>query len=145
MLNRIMNDVMPLQRLHNEMNRLFESFFEDMPAVRPYSTGYPALNTWEEGDDAYVEAELPGMKLEDIEVLVVGNELTIRGERKIDEPQQANWHRRERASGSFMRTLSLPWHIDADKVEARLQDGVLMVKLPKSESAKPKKVKLLAE
>ncbi len=81
--------------------------------------------------------------MEDLEVLVSGNEVTITGERKIREPESANWHRRERSQGRFSRTLTLPWEVDADKVQATLRDGVLSVRLPKAESAKPKKVKVL--
>ncbi len=133
----------PLLRLHDDMSRLFEGFFEDMPDARPYGAGYPALNTWEDGDSAYVEAELPGLGMDDLEVLVSGNEVTINGQRKIDAAQGATWHRQERSQGRFSRTLSLPWEIDADKVEAKLQDGVLTVRLPKCESCKPKKVKVV--
>lgn len=144
MFARTMNEYAPLYRLHNEMDRLFENFFEDMPDVRPYGVAYPALNTWEDGQNAYVEAELPGLTFNDIEVLVTGNELTINGERKIGEQKEASWHRRERSQGRFSRTLALPWEIDADKVEAKLEDGVLSIRLPKAESAKPKKIKLLS-
>ena len=133
----------PLFQLQNQMNRLFEDFFEDMPAQRPYAAAYPGLNIWEDADTAYVEAELPGMTMNDIEVYVNGNELTIAGERKIAEQKDATWHRRERAAGRFSRSLTMPWEVDANKVEARLRDGVLTVALPKSESAKPKKVKVL--
>jgi len=143
MLARMMNQFTPLMRLQDEMNRLFENFFEDLPAQRPYGAGYPALNTWEDGDAAYVEAELPGMNMDDVEIYVTGKELTIGGERKIAQPEGASWHRRERSQGRFTRTLSLPWDIDADRVEARLQDGVLAIKLPKAETSKPKKVKVL--
>lgn len=143
MLARMLNDFGPLMRLQDEMNRLFEGFFEDMPAQRTFAAGYPGVNLWEDGNNAYVEAEMPGLGMDDIEVLVTGNEVTINGDRKIAEQANASYHRRERASGRFSRTLTLPWEIDADKVEARLADGVLTVKLPKCESCKPKKVKLL--
>jgi len=143
MFSRMLSEFEPLLRLQDEVNRLFESFFEDMPALRGFAAGYPAVNLWEDGDNAYVEAELPGMSMEDIEVLVTGNELTINGQRKIADHPNATYHRRERATGRFSRTLTLPWEIDADHGEARLVDGVLTVKLPKSESSKPKKVKLL--
>ena len=157
MLSRMINDFGfgggfagtfgPLLRLQGEMNRLFENFFEDLPAARPYARGWPALNTWEDGDNAYVEAELPGLSMDDVEVYVTGDQLTISGERKIADPQTGagtgSWHRRERSQGRFSRTVSLPWEINADRVEARLQDGVLTVRLPKCESCKPKKVKVL--
>ena len=132
-----------LWRMRDEMDRLFEDFFEDTPSARPYGAAYPALNTWEDGDSAYVEAELPGLGMDDVEVLVSGNEVTINGERKIEAALGAGWHRRERAQGRFSRSLTLPWEVDADKVEAKLQDGVLTVRLPRCESCKPKKVKVL--
>lgn len=153
MLSRMMNDFgygnaygtgfQPLLRLHDQMNRLFEGFFEDLPQARPYGAAYPGLNLWEDGDHAYIEAELPGLTLEDVEVLVTGDEVTINGTRKLADAGDASWHRRERSQGQFSRRVTLPWQIDADKVEARLTDGVLCIKLPKAESAKPKKVKLL--
>lgn len=143
MLTRLYSDFSPLTRLHSEMNRLIEHFFEDMPETRPYGTGYPALNMWEDGDNAYIECELPGLTLDDIEVLVSGSDVTLKGTRKIGEHQNASWHRRERAQGSFARTLTLPWEVDSDKVTATFRDGVLIVQLPRAESAKPKKVKVL--
>lgn len=144
MLARMANDFMPLMRLHDEMNRLFESFFEDAPSLRGYGGGYPGINLWEDGDHAYVEAELPGLGMEDLEIYVTGNELTISGERRIAAPEGASDQRRERASGRFTRTLTLPWEIDADRVEAALRDGVLTVTLPKCESCKPRKVEVKA-
>jgi len=143
MMARMMNDFAPLFRLQKDMNSLFETLLDDRPAVRPYGQSYPALNTWEDADAAYVEAELPGLTMDDVEVYVLGSELTISGERKIEQPQDAAWHRRERSHGRFQRTLGLPWPIDADHVEAKLTDGVLCIRLPKAETAKPKKVKVL--
>jgi len=142
MLARMMNDFAPLLRLHQDVNRLFEGFVEDQPDDRPYGAAYPALNTWEDGDAAWVEAELPGLTMADLEVLVAGNELTINGRRTIAAPEGASYHRRERARGAFARTHALPWAIDAERVEATLRDGVLCVKLPKAESAKPKKIEV---
>ena len=156
MMARLNNDfgfglgsaVAPLLRMHSginrEMNRLLEGFFEEGPSpeLRPYGAAYPAMNTWEDGDGAYVEAELPGLGMDDIEVLVSGSDVTISGGRKIDAAEGASWLRRERSQGRFTRTLSLPWEIDADKVEARLRDGVLTVRLPRCEACKPKKIKV---
>lgn len=132
----------PLLRLPDDMNRLFEEFFEDMPSLRPYGRSFPALNSWEDGDAAYVEAELPGLGMGDIEVLVSGNDVTINGRRTIASPEGATWHRRERSHGEFSRMVTLPWAVDADKVEAKFRDGVLTVTLPKSETHKPKRVKV---
>jgi len=138
-----MSEFSPLLRLHSEMSRLFEDFFEDAPATRPYGAAYPAVNLWEDGDAGYVEAELPGLSMNDIELLVLGNQLTINGQRKIADQPNASYHRRERSMGQFARTITMPWEIDSDKVEAKLHDGVLSVRLPKSEAAKPRKVKVL--
>lgn len=154
LLSRMMNDFTPLMRLQNEVNRAFEGFFDDLPAARSYAATYPAINVWEDsdGNTAYVEAELPGLRNEDLDVSVMGSQVTISGERRIgsltqdEQPQgqpEISWHRRERGQGRFSRTLTLPWDIDPDKVEARLSNGVLTVTLPKSEAARPKKVKLL--
>ena len=132
----------PFLRLHGEMNRLMESVFEDAPTSRPYAQGWPALNTWADGDAMWVEAELPGMSLDDLDLSVTGDQLTITGQRQIQSPDNARWHRRERSQGRFSRTVTLPWEIDADKVEAKFHDGVLTVRLPRCESCKPKKVKV---
>jgi len=143
MLARMMNEFAPLFQLHGQMNRLFEDGFDDLPAARPYGTGYPALNVWEDGDVAWAECELPGLGMDDVEVLVTGNQLVLNGQRKLADVADARWYRRERSQGRFSRAVELPWDIDADRVEARLADGVLTIKLPKCESCKPKKVKVL--
>jgi HSP20 family protein len=143
MLARMMNDFAPLMRLHNDMNQWFESFFEAVPALRGYAAGYPALNLWDDGENAYVEAELPGLSMDDVELYAHENELTITGQRKLAEVADGGYHRRERAAGKFSRTVTLPWRFDADKVRARLTNGVLTVTLPKCAECKPKKVKVL--
>jgi HSP20 family protein len=125
--------------LHNEMNRLFGRFSFNGVA------GYPALNAWEDDASYFVEAELPGMELADLEIVVTGDQLTIKGERKAPAIEQGAWHRRERAFGAFARTLELPAAVDADRVEAKLSSGVLLVQLPKSEKARPRKIEVKAE
>jgi len=143
MFTRMRSEFAPLMRLQDEMNHLFESVFDDTPAMRGYGTRYPGVNLWEDGENAFVEAELPGLSLDDVEVSVTGGEVTISGERQMAAAENAAYRRRERASGRFSRTVTLPWEIDADKVEAGFHDGVLTVKLPKCESCKPRKVKVL--
>lgn len=111
------------------------------PRIAP-GRAFPALNVWEQGDDFYAEAELPGLKSEDLDITVVGNELTLKGQRK-EEPEQGNVsHRRERGVGTFTRVVRLPVDIDASKVQATLHDGVLTLKLPKAESAKARKIQV---
>lgn len=134
-----------LQQLQSEMNRLFDRWGGD--ARRPgYTAAYPAVNVWEEGDALNVEAELPGMDLKDLEIYVTGgNQLTIKGKREMKLPEKATWHRQERGHGTFARTLALPIEVDPDKVDARFDSGVLMIRLPKHEASKPRKINVKAE
>ena len=142
MLTRMYNGYQPMLGLAGDVNRLLESFFDDAPAARHYAPRYPGINAWEDQDSAWLEAELPGMTMDDLELYVKENTLTLSGRRKLNSPENVTWYRRERSEGEFSRTITLPWNIDAEKVEARLRDGVLSVHLPKAESSKPKKVKV---
>ena len=102
---------------------------------------YPLVNVREEADAFQVEADVPGVRQDQIEVLVRhGTELTIEGERKLDGDPNGTWHQQERVTGRFRRVLTLPAAVDADKVEARLEHGVLRLRLPKAESVKPHRV-----
>jgi HSP20 family protein len=104
------------------------------------------LNVWEEKDNVLVEAELPGLDLKDLEIYVTGgNQLTIKGQRKPNVPEKGVWHRQERQFGTFSRSLTLPFPVDAEKVDAKLENGVLQVRLAKHESAKPRKIPVKAE
>ena len=106
---------------------------------------YPALNVWSNEDETVVTAELPGFAPEDVEISVEGSTLTLRGSREGEESkEEENYYRRERWSGKFERSLRLPATVDADKVEAEFSNGVLSIKLPKAESAKPKKIRVKA-
>jgi len=135
----------PLQGLQGEMNRLFDRWF-DVPASANGVTAFPAVNMWEENDQILVEAELPGQDLKALELSVTGgNQLTIKGERKVPVKEKGVWHRQERGYGTFSRTLTLPFLVDAERVEAKLDNGVLLVRLAKHESAKPRKIVVKAE
>jgi HSP20 family protein len=107
---------------------------------------YPALNLWDDGEAFHAEAELPGYRIEDLDLAVAGSELRIRGKREIALKEGWAVHRRERPSGEFARTITFPAEIDADRVQAALKDGVLSITLPKAPTAKPRKinVKLLS-
>ncbi len=139
------NGFNPLPQLRDEMDRLVSDFFGPVTGAAPArfaapARGFPALNVWEDGENLFAEAELPGMKNEDVDISVIGNDLTIRG-RRGDQPREGMaYHRQERGVGEFNRVLRLPYDVDANKVEATLKDGVLLIKLPKAESAKPKKI-----
>jgi|YNPNPStandDraft_1061719.scaffolds.fasta_scaffold151672_1 HSP20 family protein len=140
MLSRYSFPLAPLNELRREMDRLLDEF--GLGSWRmPWDTApYPALNIWDDGDAFCVEAELPGVRQEDIEVYAVGNELTIKGRRVEPEGSQRTYHRQERGTGEFARVVTLPAEVDAEKVEANLKDGVLTLRLPKAESARPRKI-----
>jgi HSP20 family protein len=134
-----------LHQIQSEVNRLFDRWGEG--AGRGYGqAGFPAVNVWEENDTIHVQAELPGLKLNELEIYVTGaNQLTLKGERKPEAPAKAVQHRQERGFGTFVRTLTLPFAVDANQVEARLEHGVLHVTLPKHESARPRKIVVKGE
>jgi HSP20 family protein len=101
----------------------------------------PAVDVFEKEDKFIVKAEVPGMKEEDIDVSVTGDTLTIKGEKKAEsEVKEEDYYRCERAYGSFYRLIPLPSTVDASKIEASYEGGVLEVTLPKAAKVKPKKV-----
>jgi HSP20 family protein len=132
-----------LQQLQSEMNRVFDRW-GDHGSRGP--AAFPPVNVWEEGDAVLVEAELPGMNQNDLEIYVSGgNQLTLKGERKPSLPEKGVRHRQERGFGTFVRALTLPFPVDPTKVDAHFENGVLRIKLAKHESAKPRKITVKAE
>ena len=106
----------------------------------------PAIEVFEKEDRFLVKAELPGMKEEDIDVSAVGDTLTIKGERKAEsEVKEEDYYCCERSYGSFFRSIALPSHVDAQKIEASYEDGILEVSLPKIPEVKPKKISVSAK
>ncbi len=135
-----------MTRFRQEMDRLFGRWGFDSETWPGLAVSYPAINLWEDADFVYAEAELPGQKLQDLEITVTGdNRLTIKGERKTPAPENAEWHRQERGFGAFERIIDLPVSMDASKVEARFDNGVLTIKMAKSPQAKPRKIVVKAE
>jgi HSP20 family protein len=134
-----------MNRLSNQMEQVFGRFNGGgRQTLAP--TEYPPINLWEDEERVYAEAELPGMKLDDLEIFVTGgNQLTISGERKEPAGNGAAWHRRERGYGRFTRVIELPGAVDEDKVEAQFKLGVLTITLPKREEAKPRRIAVKAE
>lgn len=128
------------------IDRLFEDFFGDaFPAMTNTACAFPAMNITEESDTITVEAELPGFRMEDIEITLEGDQLTIAGHRECDcEQNGATFRRRERMSGRFTRTIRLPYEINPDDVRASLANGVLTVTLPKHEAIRPRKIQVRA-
>jgi HSP20 family protein len=106
------------------------------------SGAFPLINVFNDGDDFVVVAELPGVKKEDLTIQVRGDALRIQGKKTIQYDENASVHRRERAAGEFDRTLTLPDQIDAGNVRADYRDGVLTLRLPRAESAKPRTVSI---
>lgn len=128
--------------LRDEMDRLFDGSFG--PVFRTpgsFSRWAPALDVYQDKDQFTVVAELPGMRKEDIELLLQDGVLTISGERK-QEKKNEQGYRTERFSGRFQRSVTLPTSVDGSKVKATYQDGILKVVLPKAEEAKPKQIEV---
>jgi HSP20 family protein len=140
------HEIRHMRHFQRAMDRLFGRWGIDLPEWQALSVSYPPVNLWEDDDFVYAEAELPGMKLLDLEITVAGdNQLTLKGKRESTAQEKVEWHRQERGFGSFERTIELPVSVDAGKVDARLDNGVLTVKMAKSPAAKPKKIPVRAE
>lgn len=136
------NPFQELARMKKEMDRLFSSYTGGGAPLSAASGVFPALNVREVGDKYYVEAEVPGIKPESIEIAVEGSTLTLRGERFSEKVEDASYHRRERKAGKFQKAITLPMDINADAIEAECRDGVLRLVLPKAEHAKPRKIEI---
>lgn len=119
-------------------DQVFEQLLQN-PIVRG-SERYPALNCWEDEEHFFVEAECPGLSIENLDLTISGGHLTLSGKRPAAESEKRVFHRRERGTAEFSRTLKLPTEVDADKVEAKLKHGILTVTLPKAEQAKPRRI-----
>src|SRR5688572_25069612 len=137
-----------LSSLRDEIDRLFGTplaWFES--ASQPFSGGWnPAIDVYEDKDNVFVRAEVPGMKKDEIDISLHEGVLTLSGERKLEkEYDKAQTHRVERFAGRFQRSISLPSPVDAAKVRAAYKDGILAITLPKAEEAKPKQITINAE
>ena len=130
----------PWEELHR-MRRQLDQMFDDSPSPKVAAGVFPLINLTEDKDNYYIRAELPGVKGDELDIQVTGRNLSISGERKIAaEEETAKYHRREREAGTFSRMIGLPGEINADKVEANLENGVLSVVVAKAEIAKPKQI-----
>jgi HSP20 family protein len=130
--------------LRDELDRLFESPCGDLTSgAQLLSVWNPAIDLYEDKDNVFVKAELPGMKKEDIDVSLHDGLLNISGERKSEEKfENAETYRSERFVGRFHRSIALPSEVKADKVQASYKDGILTVTLPKAEEAKRKQIEV---
>jgi HSP20 family protein len=133
-----------LRSFQDEMNRMFDQFFRGgngEEAGWGVRTWAPPVDIYETDDALILKAELPGISKDDVSVEVHQNTLMLRGERKPTADVPADrYHRTERAYGTFQRSFMLPTLVDQEHVQATYHDGVLELKLPKSEAAKPKRI-----
>lgn len=125
-------------QLHRQMNRLFEDFGDE-----PRSTGgVGRANLYDAGDELVLTAELPGAKLEDIEVTVIEDNLSISAEIAVEIPEGYRALRQERASEHVSSTIQLPSTVDPERAAASLTDGILTVRLAKAAEAKPRRIEV---
>lgn len=135
-----------LATIQEKMNQLFEDTFtrgrarEEGLSPAMWS---PSVDIYETDDAVVVKAEVPGVEKDKIGIEVKDGILTLRGERKFEkEVKEENYHRMERAYGTFVRSFSVPPSVDAERISASLKDGVLEISLPKVEKAKPRQIKV---
>jgi len=137
-------ELFPMFQLRTGIDKLFEDFFSQDKMLAPFRTNgklLPAIDVKETEEAITVDAEMPGLKQEEIKVNVEEGILTISAERKEEKDEKAkNVHRLERYYGQMERKLALPASVEEGKVEALYKDGVLRITMPKKASAKPKAV-----
>jgi HSP20 family protein len=133
-----------LQSFQDEMNRMFNQFFRGGTGEEAgwgLRTWTPPVDIYETDDALVLKAELPGVSRDDVSIEIHQNTLILRGQRKHEaEVKEENYHRVERAYGTFQRSFVLPTMVDQEHVQATYKDGVLELRLPKSEAAKPKRI-----
>lgn len=127
-----------LRRLQGEMDRLAGTF---APAAGPAAAGgFPAVNIFAGRDGIAVLAELPGVAKEDLDIQAHRDTLTLRGTRRPAAEREDAYHRRERRSGTFTRSIQLPYRVDPARIEAQLENGLLRLSLPRPEEDKPRRI-----
>jgi HSP20 family protein len=131
--------------LQSEVNRLFDTFFGGRPANGTLRRWVPPMDLVETDDHLVLRADLPGLDREDVNIEVKDGVLTVSGERKTEHEERADgFYRVERAFGGFSRSMSLPEHVDAERIDASFDKGVLEVRIPKPEERKPHRVEIRA-
>jgi HSP20 family protein len=133
-----------LENIQKQMNQMFDVSLARNPLADVFFSGgqwIPSIDVCENKDNVIIKADLPGLKKEEIELSVQEDHLVLKGEKKKDsEVKEENYYKSERFYGSFVRTVPLPSPVDSGKADAKYQDGVLTVTLPKKEEAKPKQI-----
>jgi HSP20 family protein len=126
-----------MERIQRDMNRILSSSQRGVHSA----PGFPAVNIWTGEEGAVLTAEIPGVAPDELDISVVGDTLTLQGERKRPEiGENAQYHRQERGYGRFSRSVQLPFPIEVDQVEAHVDRGVLKMTLPRAEADKPKRI-----
>ena len=124
----------------DEMDRIFDAVNRPL-GLRSVPRGtFPAVNVYDQGEETVLIAEMPGIDPDKLELTVLGDTVTLKGERPDESTNSGRFYRRERVSGEFSRTLTLPDAVDPDSVDAKYLNGVLRVSLSKAEAAKAKKI-----
>lgn len=128
-----------------ELRRFQRNVDEVFSGVSGAIHQFPPVNVWTSENDAILTAELPGVDPKDLDISVQGETITLRGQRQTEKLNEHDvYHRRERILGQFSRSLTLPFRVDGDKVNATMENGVLTITLPRAEADKPKKVTIKA-
>ena len=137
-----MNELLNLQ---SELDALLRSPRTDLFAGPSAAGVFPPINIFRNGSgDAVIRAEIPGVKPEQLSVTVERRRLTVSGERTPEAPENGGYHRRERAWGKFSRSVELPADLDVDRAEATFRNGVMTLRLPRAEAAKPRHITIQA-
>jgi len=137
--------------LHSQMNRMFSDLLRGASSATWTTPGassvFPLINAWRTDDGFVIESELPGYRLEDLDITLTGNELTIAGQPQAEESLEGGGipMRRERRRGAFTRTIQLPDEVDGDRVSARLTNGVLTVSLPHTPARQSRRIAVQGE
>ena len=129
-----------MMNVQDQINRAFGSFFGERK-----TSWLPSIDVYDDKEEVVLKADLPGVRPEDVDVEIDENVLTVRGHRAADhETDPERFYRIERPTGSFERSIALPQGVRSDNVEAAFEDGILTVRVPKAEEAKPKRIRVTA-
>jgi HSP20 family protein len=137
----------PINDFRTLQARFLEPFFgrfNYMDDNLPSGTWAPAVDVAEDAEKIHVKVEVPGMEEKDLRINFEDGLLTVSGERQFERREDRNYHRIERAYGSFVRTFSLPRSVDASQIVANYRNGVLEIEIPKKEEAKPRQIQINA-
>jgi HSP20 family protein len=133
----------PFEALFSFQRALENRLSSDWLGNTTAGTGsYPPVNLFQKGDDLVAIIELPGVNPNDLNIQVKNNSIRIAGRKSVDYPEQASAHRRERLWGEFDRTIAVPMQIDPDGIEAKYNDGVLALVIPRAERDKPRTIQI---